>query len=414
MSITRNISSLPTPPSRSDPVNFNDRADEFLGALPGLQAEINDWTSQANALAGEVNAQAAALLDYAGVWTSQSQVLAGQVYVYNNILWRAKLDSQGVTPAAGDYWEYYPYLTSQDLVGRNVIVNGDFSVWQQGEDITTTVNNEYTADCWLCQAAGGRAAKSTLHGSPYSLWYTGSELANHVVFTRLESIHAARLAGKTATLSYNLHADQSAKHNLLVYYANAEDDFSSLTNIINEPKPYPDNSETRLEHTFDLPAEAENGLVVCLQWVDAAPFSLSAFIWDVQLEKGCQATRFEYLPHDIQLLRCMRYYERLNPGSSSMSAVCMGGFWGSTVFVGDYKFKVPKRVRPTLFAPSGTDYYRISASTDFLLSTLSLYGETTTHSARIGTGSISHSIAGQMGYLLLNSQDAFLAFDARL
>lgn len=47
------ITTLPTPPSRSDPINFADRADAFLGALP-------TFGDQANAVAAEVNADATA------------------------------------------------------------------------------------------------------------------------------------------------------------------------------------------------------------------------------------------------------------------------------------------------------------------------------------------------------------------
>jgi hypothetical protein len=42
------ITTLPTPPSKSDPANFATRADAFLGALPA-------FGTQANALASEVN-----------------------------------------------------------------------------------------------------------------------------------------------------------------------------------------------------------------------------------------------------------------------------------------------------------------------------------------------------------------------
>ena len=42
------ITPLPTPPSRSDPENFADRADAFLAALP-------DFGTEANALSVEVN-----------------------------------------------------------------------------------------------------------------------------------------------------------------------------------------------------------------------------------------------------------------------------------------------------------------------------------------------------------------------
>ena len=55
MSITKTITALPTPPSRSDPTNFDTRADAFLGALPTLATEINTWAGQANSTASTVN-----------------------------------------------------------------------------------------------------------------------------------------------------------------------------------------------------------------------------------------------------------------------------------------------------------------------------------------------------------------------
>lgn len=45
------ITALPTPPSRSDPVNFSARSDAFLGALP-------TFCTETNAVAAEVNANA--------------------------------------------------------------------------------------------------------------------------------------------------------------------------------------------------------------------------------------------------------------------------------------------------------------------------------------------------------------------
>lgn len=42
------ITALPTPPSRQDPTNFNDRADTFLGALPLFQSEANTLETNVN------------------------------------------------------------------------------------------------------------------------------------------------------------------------------------------------------------------------------------------------------------------------------------------------------------------------------------------------------------------------------
>ena len=42
------ITLLPTPPSRQDPINFNVRADEFLGELPAFGTEANSLASDVN------------------------------------------------------------------------------------------------------------------------------------------------------------------------------------------------------------------------------------------------------------------------------------------------------------------------------------------------------------------------------
>jgi glutamate dehydrogenase/leucine dehydrogenase len=82
-------------------------------------------------------------------------------------------------------------------------------------------------------------------------------------------------------------------------------------------------------------------LSVATNWVSAAGNYIE--IADVQLEEGDTATDFEYIPHDIQLLRCMRYYEVFSQGmiigtNSVTSYMTASGF----------TFTVPKRTTPTI------------------------------------------------------------------
>jgi len=60
----------------------------------------------------------------------------------------------------------------------------------------------------------------------------------------------------------------------------------------------------------------------------------------VQLEEGDRATEFEYVPYEIQLMRCMRYYEVLE---GSYSDDC--DKYNEKVYL---PFKVVKRVTPTI------------------------------------------------------------------
>jgi hypothetical protein len=53
--ITQQLSEIPTPPSRSDPTNFDEQADSFLGAFPGLRTELNSIVDQMNAAINQIN-----------------------------------------------------------------------------------------------------------------------------------------------------------------------------------------------------------------------------------------------------------------------------------------------------------------------------------------------------------------------
>jgi len=101
------ITALPTPPSRQDPTNFNDRADAFLGALPLFQSEAN--ALQTNVNTSEVNAvnSAAAVLAATNIvkWVS------GTTYANGAVVWspinglgyrRTALSGSGTTDPSAD------------------------------------------------------------------------------------------------------------------------------------------------------------------------------------------------------------------------------------------------------------------------------------------------------------------------
>jgi len=105
------ISALPTPPSRQDPTNFNDRADAFLGALPLFQTEAN--ALQTNVNTSEVNAvnSAAAVLAATNIvkWVS------GTTYANGAVVWspinglgyrRITASGSGTTDPSADATNY--------------------------------------------------------------------------------------------------------------------------------------------------------------------------------------------------------------------------------------------------------------------------------------------------------------------
>jgi len=77
------ITALPTPPSRQDPANFNDRADNFLGALPLFQTEANALETNVNTREQSTVAASNAALAAVNVvkWVS------GTTYAEGAVVW---------------------------------------------------------------------------------------------------------------------------------------------------------------------------------------------------------------------------------------------------------------------------------------------------------------------------------------
>jgi len=107
------ITALPTPPSRSDPTNFANRGDAFLGALPTFATEANLLAAAVNAndvsaaaSAAAASAASAAAVSTANVtaWTSGNTYAVGN-NVYSPITfltYRRKTAGAGTTDPSAD------------------------------------------------------------------------------------------------------------------------------------------------------------------------------------------------------------------------------------------------------------------------------------------------------------------------
>ena len=77
------ITALPTPPSRQDPTNFNDRADAFLGALPAFATETNAVASELNTASANAVAANQAVI----AATNITKWVSGSTYTNGAVVW---------------------------------------------------------------------------------------------------------------------------------------------------------------------------------------------------------------------------------------------------------------------------------------------------------------------------------------
>lgn len=112
------ITPLPTPvPTRSDPANFSDRADDFLSALPLFATEANTVAGEVNTNALNASTSASTATTQAGIATTQAGIAttkAGEALASADLAedWAIKTDA----PVSGsDYSSKYYSLEAKAL-----------------------------------------------------------------------------------------------------------------------------------------------------------------------------------------------------------------------------------------------------------------------------------------------------------
>jgi len=104
------ITPLPSPPLRSDPANFAQRGDEFLGALPAFATEANALAVELNETAGDAIDEITILSEAAIAASNVTKWVSGTTYIEGEVVWspitylayRRKTDGAGTTDPSLD------------------------------------------------------------------------------------------------------------------------------------------------------------------------------------------------------------------------------------------------------------------------------------------------------------------------
>lgn len=136
------------------------------------------------------------------------------------------------------------------------------------------------------------------------------------------------------------------------------------------------------------------------------------YITGVQLEAGSVASDFEFLPHDVNLRRCQRYYYLHVSGSQDVG---VGGYYNSSHAFFNITFPNTMRAVPTVVYVSGTDYYKIiSAGATDTFNDISGGGVASLNEINLYNNSQVSGTSGYAGYVRSNNASASIALNSEL
>jgi len=138
------------------------------------------------------------------------------------------------------------------------------------------------------------------------------------------------------------------------------------------------------------------------------------YVTGVQLEAGTSASDFEFLPVDVNLQRCQRYYYLHSEEVANNKPIGVGFYYSSSYLGISVFFPVSMRGTPSVKSPNSADYFRIdrNGGNDVFNSIAMEIGSSNcmycyNASQTSGTG-------GQSGYVRTNNASSYLAFEAEL
>ena len=308
-----------------------------------------------------------------------------------------------------------PFVANNFAHFKNLVINGDFRVFQRASGSTAIGNGTYsTADRYKTQFSNDGAGttqqytmteadKATTGHSFAWRWDVGtadtSLAAGQLAYFRhfIEAQNCSGLAwgsaaAKTLTLSFWVKSSKTGtycctieKHDStqyllpLEYTISSADTWEFKTLVVS-----PSAGSTSLITGSSGAITQDNGKGITLYWWLASgsdytggtnnTWSSNAnhlattnqvnwldstdnnwFITGIQFEIGDQATDFEHLPFDVQIRRCQRYFQ--NVAKTASSYICNAWYYTDTKMIGIGHFDPEMRVTPSLDAANVTDGY---------------------------------------------------------
>jgi hypothetical protein len=183
------------------------------------------------------------------------------------------------------------------------------------------------------------------------------------VQTALETVNMIDMRGNPVTLSFYAKADSGYTPSgsdlaVTLFAGNGTERVRSITSYDNQSTPISQNvTLTTAWQKFtitstNLPSDLSQLTVeFAPAWVGTAPSNDGFYITGVQLEKGSNATSFDYRPYGQELALCQRYYAMIGTNVSNNPFAVLGVGRMTSATNGSFNFSTPVTLRT---APSAT------------------------------------------------------------
>ena len=285
---------------------------------------------------------------------------------------------------------------------RNILINGDMVIAQRGTSQSSiTSDGYYTVDRFLTELGGSSVWTQTQasdapsgQGFTYSLKMDcttaqSSPASNDIVLVgqsiegyNLQKIKQGTPGAEQTTLSF-WHKHTKTGTNIVElldadnsnavsgsYTQSVSDTWekATITFPANTSGTYDNDQNRSLRIRFIMSAGSDyTSGTLATTWqttitdanryagqVNNADNTANNFIiTGVQYEVGDTDSEFEFLPHDVNENRCMRYFEEYQ-GANTHGGLYGGTAGGSNEYIGHLFYKVRKRTRPTFSNQTGS------------------------------------------------------------
>jgi hypothetical protein len=347
---------------------------------------------------------------------------------------------------------------------RNIIINGDMSIAQRGTSVTGLGNGDsgyHTVDRWKFNESGAPTFEFTMtqdtdvpSGQGFSksmkLACTTSQASlatddNLRFLTIIEGQNLQYLKygtsnAESTTLSFWIKSNKTGDYSVALYNGDTVDiitktitinsadtwEKKTLTFAGDTGNAFNNDNGASLYLWINLLAGTDYNTSSAVNWTSYSAGRLAygqtvnladstsnyINITGVQLEAGTTASDFEFLPVDVNLQRCLRYYELL--GSGDNYPLFNAFNYTSTTLYSVASTQVVMRTNPSVDQTTGTSYYKFirDNSNDFFDSISVDIPKT--NSIELFNDSEISGTAGQAGWVRLNNASSYLALDAEL